>query len=51
MEAQYGLETSIFQEIRKAAKGSSFGNFNYLDINWCDRRYTSPTSGKFTLFL
>ena len=54
MEAQNGLEASLFQEIRKVVEGNNLvvvvGDFNYPDINWCDRRYTSPTSGNFIDF-
>ena len=27
------------------------GDFNYPDINWCDRRYISPTSGNLKIDL
>ena len=54
MEGQYGLEASLFQEIRKVIEGNSLvviaGDFNYLDINWCYRRYRSPTSRNFIDF-
>ena len=54
MEYQYGLEASLFQEIRKVVEGNNLvvivGDFNYPDINWCDRQYTSSTSGNFIDF-
>ena len=55
MESQYGLEVALFQEIRKVVEGNNLvftvGDFNYPDIKWCDRQYTSPTSGNFIDFL
>ena len=54
MEAQYGLKASLFQEIKKVVEATDslivIVNFNYPDINWCDRWYISLTSGKFTDF-
>ena len=54
MEAQQELEASLFQEIRKEVEGNNLviivGDFNYPDINWCDRPYTNPTSENFIDF-
>ena len=51
MEAQYGLGAALFQQIRKLVEGNNLvvivGNFNFPDIEWCNREYTSPTSGNF----
>ena len=45
MEAQYGLEASLFHWIRKVVEDNSLvvivQNFFYPDINWYDGRYTS----------
>ena len=42
MEAQYGLEAFLFQEIRKVAEGNNLviivGDFNYSDIKQSDRQ-------------
>ena len=44
MEAQYGLEAFLFQEIREVAEGNNLviivGDFNYSDIKWYYRHYT-----------
>ena len=54
MEAQHRLEASLFQEIRKVVEGNNLvvivGDFNYPDINWCDRQYTNLTSRNFIDF-
>ena len=51
---QNELEASLFQEIRNVVDGNNLvvivGDFNYADINWNDRTYTYPTSGKFIEF-
>ena len=48
------MEASLFQEIRNVVEGNNLvvivGDFNYADINWNDRTYTYPTSGKFIEF-
>ena len=49
MDAQGELGASLFKEIRKVVVGNNLvfivGDFNYPDINWCNRRYTNLTSG------
>ena len=54
MEDKHGLEASLFQEIRKVVEGNNLviivGGFDYPGMNWCDRQYTSPTSGNFIDF-
>ena len=54
MEPQHGFEANLFQEIRKVIKDNNLvvvmGDFNYPDINWCDKRYVSPISGNFIDF-
>ena len=54
MEAQYGLEAVLFQEIRKIVEGNNLviivGDFNYPDIKWYDRQYTSKTTVSFIDF-
>ena len=53
MEAQYVLEAVLFHEIRKVFEGNNLvvfvGDFNYPDIKWCNRQYTS-TSSNFIYF-
>ena len=48
MEAQFGLEASLFQEMKKVVEVNNLvavvGDFNYPDITWCDRSYISPKS-------
>ena len=54
MDAQGEFEASLFQEIRKVVEINNLvvivGDFIYPRINWCDRRYRSPTSRKFIAF-
>ena len=54
MEAQYGLEASLLHEIKKVVEGNDLvvfvGDFNYPDINGCDRQYKNSISRNFIDF-